>query len=196
MVKAGDTITAVETGETFTFLKTAADTNGKLLQIYMTIAPRGGAKGAPAHIHPIQEERFYLKKGEITFLLNGEQFTQRAGESVIVPPGAAHTWRNETDQEAEFVLEFEPALQWEAVFEGLCSLSRQGKLSADGKVNPLQLAMSLNKYKDHMYIAGLPVGLQKVFFAGLAVIGRLMGMTTELPSFEAVEQPSTAQATI
>jgi quercetin dioxygenase-like cupin family protein len=198
MAKAGDIMTSPATGETFRFIKTAADTNGELLQIDMVIAPGGGAKAVPPHIHPIQEERFYIKTGQIKFLLNGEEFVAGSGETVIVPAGAAHTWSNATSGEATFLLEMEPALDWEVLFETLCAVSQQGMLGQDGKSSPLGMAVVLNKYKDHMYVAGMPIGLQKVLFAAMAVIGRLLGHKPEhsyfTPEVEALrklaEQPA------
>ncbi|MBC7811786.1 MAG: cupin domain-containing protein [Burkholderiales bacterium] len=192
MAKAGDIMVSAATGETFKFIKTAADTNGELLQIDMVIAPGGGAKAVPAHIHPIQEERFYIKSGQIKFELNGEEFITGPGETVIVPAGASHTWSNATDDEATFLLEMQPALDWEVIFETLCAVSQQGLLGPDGKSSLIGTAVVFDKYKDHMYIAGMPIGLQKVMFAVLGTVGRMMGHKSErsyfMPEVQALRQ--------
>jgi quercetin dioxygenase-like cupin family protein len=194
MIKSGSTFTVQETGETFTFLKTAADTNGKLLQVYLHIAPGGGAKGAPIHIHPLQEERFFIKRGHITFDYNGEKITRGPGERVIVPAGVPHTFRNETDEKAEFIVEIEPALHMETLFETMGALSHQGKVGRNGGVNPLRIAVMLDKYRDHMYMAGVPVFLQKFGFIMLGFVGRLLGMKPELSYFDSGDAKTLPQA--
>lgn len=183
MAKAGDRMVADATGETFVFLKTAADTDGRLLQIQMIIAPGGGAKGAPAHVHPKQKEHFHVQKGEILMWVNGKEQVYRAGESVTISPGVPHTWRNSTDEELQFLLEFEPALEWEFLFETLSTLSREGKLAENGRVKPLMLALALHTYKNHMYVAGIPILIQKGLFALLAPIARLAGYKPYYPYF-------------
>jgi hypothetical protein len=48
-----------------TFLVTGRDTNGELLRIDMRVRPGGFASGE--HIHPRQEERFQIDRGQITY---------------------------------------------------------------------------------------------------------------------------------
>src|SRR5262245_11820580 len=146
MAKAGDIMTSPATGETFKFIKTAADTDGELLQIEMVIAAGGGAKSVPPHIHPKQEERFYIKTGEIKFLLDGKEFVAGPGETVIIPAGAVHTWWNATSQQATYLLEFAPAGQMEILFENLCAAAQAGALSPNGESNQFALAVTLHKY--------------------------------------------------
>lgn len=180
MVRSGDTMVSKETGETFVFLKTAADTDGKLLLFQMRVAPGGGAKAAPIHVHPISEERFYIQKGAIRVHLDGLEFTARAGECVVVPKGAAHTWWNPGGNAAEFMVEIEPALHMETLFENLCAQSQLGLLGPDGKMALLRAAVELDTYRDHLYMAGAPIFAQKLVLAGLAAIGRLRGYPAAL----------------
>jgi quercetin dioxygenase-like cupin family protein len=164
-----------ETGETFIFLKTAADTDGQLLVFQMRVAPGGGAIAAPVHFHPKFEERFFIQKGEITGMLDGKPFVAQAGERIVVPAGMAHTWRNTSDGPAEFLVEIEPAMQMETLFENLCAQSQLGLLGSGGQMNLLRAAVELDTYRDHLYMAGAPIILQKIVLAGLAAIGRLHG---------------------
>ncbi len=163
MVVSGDTIHSPATGETFTFLQTAAKTKGRLLQMEMCVSPGGGAKAVPIHIHPKHEERFFIHAGRIAFLLDGCTRIYRPGETVIASPGTPHTWRNAGEDELRFIVEIEPAGHFERLFESMCNLSSAGKMSKSGRVNPLMLAIALNKYPDHMYVAGLPVRVAKTF---------------------------------
>lgn len=176
MIRAGQTITSVETGETFHFLKTAAETDGKLLQIQMTIAPGGGAKAAPIHVHNALEERFIIQSGKIWVYLDGKEMVFGAGESFVVPINAAHTWREAgSDEPLRFIVEMEPAMQMAEIFETLAFSSQQGLLDKDGKAPFLGMAYTLNRYPDNFYIAAAPVWAQKLLFKLLSPIAKLAG---------------------
>jgi quercetin dioxygenase-like cupin family protein len=189
MAKAGDRMTSVETGETFIFVKTNADTHGELLVIDMETAPGGGAKAAPIHIHPLSEERFMVTQGTLKLLLNGRESIHGAGELLVIPAGTPHTWWNIGDDELHFRLEFEPASNMEYLFESLCGLSQQGLVNKNGQISPLAMAAGLNQFPDAMYIAGPPVWLQKAMFKVLAVVGRLAGYKAFYP-YNLSKQPS------
>jgi mannose-6-phosphate isomerase-like protein (cupin superfamily) len=176
MIRAGQTITSVETGETFHFLKTAAETDGKLLQIQMTIAPGGGAKAAPIHVHNALEERFYIQSGKMWVHMDGKEMVLGAGESIIVPVNAAHTWREAGgDEPLRFIVEMEPAMQMAEIFETLCAASEQGVLDQDGKAPFLAMAACLNRFPDNFYVAAAPVWAQKLLFKLLSPIAKWMG---------------------
>ena len=67
MAFTGQTIHNPVSGERITFLKTAADTDGELLEFELELAPDGRVPGA--HVHPEQEERFHVLEGTMTFRL-------------------------------------------------------------------------------------------------------------------------------
>jgi quercetin dioxygenase-like cupin family protein len=186
MVRAGDAIISVETGETFHFLQTAADSDGKMLRIQMHVAKGGGAKGAPIHIHPKFDERFYIQRGRMWVYLNGKERYFEAGDEVIIPRGAAHTWREAGDgsEPLEFVVEIEPAMQMEQIFETLAAASRQGKLNKNGQAPLLALVVVLAAYPDHIYVHRIPIWLQKAVIAVLAPIGRRLGYKPYASYFE------------
>ncbi len=193
-------MTSVETGETFIFRQLAADTGGRLLEMDMITAPGGGAKAAPMHIHPVQEERFYITSGVMQATIDGETHVYRAGDTLIIPAGTPHTWFNPSDTEnLEFRLEFEPALRWEEMFETLAATSRAGKLDKNGKPSPFLMAVVLHHYTDHMLVAGIPAAVQKRLFAVLALVGRLMGHKSYSPYFtqaEAKEEADTSEISV
>src|SRR3954468_1752186 len=59
MAYAGQTIENPVSGERITFIRTAADTDGELLEIELELSPDGAVPGA--HVHPEQEERFEVQ---------------------------------------------------------------------------------------------------------------------------------------
>jgi mannose-6-phosphate isomerase-like protein (cupin superfamily) len=176
MVSTGDVITNPISGETFTFLQTAADTGGKLLQFDTRIRVGGGMAASLAHVHPLQEERLYIKSGCLRARINGSEKVYGAGEMVVIPAGLAHEWCNDSvNEELHFVNELEPALQWEDLFTTVFAAARTGIASIKGEYPLLRMAVVLNKYRDHFYLANTPVRLQKMLFALLAPVGKLLG---------------------
>lgn len=184
MMRAGDILSSPTTGETFYFLKTAADTHGRLLT-YEIHAELNGRDLLAAHVHPKQEERFEVLKGVVEFVVNGKTTILEAGESLMVKAGTAHTWRNIGDRMALLLTEIEPAGQMETLIETLCATSRNPRFrSADGATKLLPLAVMLDKYRDHLY----PVGVQKAAIPLLAAIGRAQGFRAEYSYFDCVSE--------
>ena len=72
-------------GERIEFISTAADTNGELLEIDLTLSPDGSVPGA--HVHPEQEERFDVLEGTMKFRLGMKTIVAEAGDMVVVPEG-------------------------------------------------------------------------------------------------------------
>lgn len=175
MVKSGDRMSSPLTGEHFVFVQTAADSDGKLLVIDCTMSP-GSRRNTPLHFHPLQEERVYIKQGRGRFLLNGHEWLLGPGETVIIPRGMVHTWSNASNCEDLIVRrEMEPALHWDELIESLCVGSHAGMISAEGRVQPLFMGTLLHHFKDHLYMAGRPMWLQKAANRVFSAIGRILG---------------------
>ena len=65
MATAGETVVNAATGERVTFVRTAADTCGELLELEL-VWPRPGRRAA-AHVHPQMEERYTVMEGTAAF---------------------------------------------------------------------------------------------------------------------------------
>src|SRR6201989_3483052 len=79
------------TGEWITYTAIAADSDGQLVRFNWRSVPGGVIT---EHIHPRQEERFTILAGEAHFTLNGAARIARAGETVVVRAGGAHSAGN------------------------------------------------------------------------------------------------------
>jgi quercetin dioxygenase-like cupin family protein len=111
MATAGQTVVNGRTGERVTFVKTAADTGGELLELEL-VWPLPGQR-APAHVHPEMEERYEVLEGTAAFRIGGDERTAEPGEVVTVPPGTTHLAWNPTEAPVRLKVEFRPALRWE-----------------------------------------------------------------------------------
>ena len=47
------------------------------------------------HVHPDEDDAFYVLAGELTFTLDGEEVAAPPGTFVLVPPGVRHGFRND-----------------------------------------------------------------------------------------------------
>ena len=111
MATAGETVVNPATGERVTFVRTAADTGGELLELEL-VWPRPGERAA-AHVHPEMEERYEVREGTAAFRIGDEERTAGVGEVVTVPPGVVHLAWNPTEEPVHLKVEFRPALRWE-----------------------------------------------------------------------------------
>jgi len=72
-----------------TFKATGAETNGAFVLVE-ELARRG--KVTPLHVHPDEEETFYVLEGEALFHLDGSERSLGAGGFVSVPRGMPHAY--------------------------------------------------------------------------------------------------------
>ena len=64
-----------------------------------TIAPGGEI---PEHTNEIEHEQYVLA-GEYTVGIDGEAYEVAAGDSLLIPAGVVHWYRNDGDEEGAFV---------------------------------------------------------------------------------------------
>ncbi|HKJ48534.1 MAG TPA: cupin domain-containing protein [Christiangramia sp.] len=59
--------------------------------------------GPPPHHHEKYHESFYIMEGEMDFVINGEPKKIKKGESVDIPPGTLHTFKNSGTSNCKWV---------------------------------------------------------------------------------------------
>lgn len=99
-----------ESKETFfglTFIATGNETDGKYFLSTTTIP--AGDNGPPIHLHLNEDEGFYLRKGKLKFSVDGKEIGLKEGQFLNIKKGQKHTWRNETELDAELIVTFVPA---------------------------------------------------------------------------------------
>ena len=82
-------------------------TDNRLGAAVITVAPRTGP--VPPHLHRMHDETFLVTEGTIRFTVDDIDYDAEAGDLVVVPTGAAHTFSNPFDQPATFFNTFTPA---------------------------------------------------------------------------------------
>lgn len=102
----------------------------EFLRIEMWVDPEGGV---PPHIHPRVEERFTVLDGQLSFLGGREWRTAGPGETVVVPPGTRHAYRNRSNEPAHAVCEARPpSPSLEEFLTTAAAMGRAGKLTRQG----------------------------------------------------------------
>jgi quercetin dioxygenase-like cupin family protein len=180
MITPGQTLENPVTGERFTFIDTAASTDGELLSFELGLRP-GGAVPLP-HVHPIQTERFAVVAGRMRFRVGLRTVVAGPGEVVEIAPGVMHGFANGGDKEARVRVEVRPALQMEEMFADVVAMAEAGRMSPRGLPrNVLDLALLARTYDQEAHAPFVSVGLQRLLLAPLVALARTRPRT--IPSF-------------
>jgi quercetin dioxygenase-like cupin family protein len=173
MAHTGQSIQNPVSGERITFRRTAADTNGELLEFDLELAADGRVPGA--HVHPEQEERFRVLEGTMKFRLGMRTIVAHAGESVVVPAGRVHKFSNGGDGPARARVEVIPALDMEELLRTTAQLAHEGKVMRSGLPSPLHLALFVQRFRREVRAPFPPAWLVRSAMAPLAALARRRG---------------------
>lgn len=94
------------------------DTNGDLTIFEYTGNEKGGP---PLHIHPNQDEIFFIMSGSFLFKVGEEQFTLSTGDTIFLPRNVPHTWAQLSEQ-GKMYFQFQPSGKMEDFFRVLGAL--------------------------------------------------------------------------
>jgi quercetin dioxygenase-like cupin family protein len=173
MIDTGDRLENPVTGEVLIFHETAADTGGAYVRFETIVAPGGFV--AAAHVHPAQTESFEVLEGLLEVRLDGEVVRAGLGETVVVPPGTPHRFRNGGDRAARFLGEIRPALSFESLIETMFTLAEEGKTNGRGLPGMFRLAVIADAHFDTVRLPFPPAPLQRAALAVGAPLGRALG---------------------
>ncbi len=109
------------TGQHLTFLQSAQDTAGELLQLEVRLDAGGWV---PRHAHARQDERVNVLAGTLTVRVGRSERTLGVGDSIHVPRRKLHILRNTGEGEARFLLDVRPARRMEAAMRVLFGVMR------------------------------------------------------------------------
>lgn len=158
------------------------------------ILEKGGSGGGNAlvHVHPGADEHFAVRSGRIKIVVDGREQVVEAGGTAIVPRGRPHYFANVGEGNAELEVSFTPAQQHLRFFANFATLTARQPtwFSSVGDPNLLLIALVLHAYRDHLYLAGMPIWLQKLLFAVLAPVARLTGYRLAIEPLREAPAPS------
>ena len=173
MAYTGQTINNPVSGEQITFMQTAADTAGELLEFELELSPDGHVPGA--HVHPEQEERFHVLEGKMKFRMGLRRIVAEAGDTVVVPAGRVHRFANGGDTTARCRVEVVPALDMEQLLETTVELALEGNVTRKGMPKPLHLALFVRRFAREVRAPFPPAWVVRVLMAPLAALAQRRG---------------------
>lgn len=166
------TIADSNTGETLTFLETAADSSADRVVMRLALAP--GTVVRP-HAHPT-EEAFECQEGAVEFQLDGHPIELRPGSTVTVPPHRIHGLRNTSDQPAVLGIVATPGAEAEYGLRLKFLMSRDGYIPVPGSGPPKNVLLgAVVIQRGGLYFPPLPRWLFRLLMASLAALGRWRG---------------------
>ena len=185
MIEQDAIVTNVFNGETFIFSGPLDDPNVARFDVRLQPGGSGGGN-ALVHIHPGAHEHFTVRSGRLVVTMDGKPHRLAAGDQIVVPRGTPHCFANDHDGETLITVAFTPAEQHLRFFANFASLAahRTEWFSAKGDPDFLLIALALDTYRGHLYLAGPPVWLQKLLFAALAPLARWRGYRLEIEPLE------------
>jgi quercetin dioxygenase-like cupin family protein len=173
MAHTGQIISNPVSGERITFRRTAADTDGELLEFDLELAADGRVPGA--HVHPEQEERFHVLEGTMKFRLGMRTIVAHAGDSVAVPAGRVHKFSNGGDGPARARVQVVPALDMEELLCTTTQLAHEGKVMRSGMPKPLHLALFVQRFRREVRAPFPPAWMVRAVLGPLAALARRRG---------------------
>jgi mannose-6-phosphate isomerase-like protein (cupin superfamily) len=178
----GAEITNAVSGERLVFLQTHASTHGKLFQAEISMP--AGNYVIESHLHLVQEERFEVISGRLAVRIGSALQFISQGEDAVVPVRTPHSYWNAGRGELRIRYEHRPALvSAEVFFQTYFALSRAGKLSPTGQMNPLQAAVLVRDVGDFIRPPSPPLAIQGLLFGPLAALGERLGYRSWYPEY-------------
>jgi quercetin dioxygenase-like cupin family protein len=169
VAEAGDRFEMPD-GSVYVIRIPAAATGGDYVEMEFVLPE--GCVAPPPHTHPKQVEEYEVIEGSFDVMMDGDWSTLGPGESVSVPIGVLHTFRNSSGETVRVRNQHRPALDFEEFIERMSStLSDAGvKGKRDPRV-PMLLSALMLAYPETL---GLPRRRERIPMKFAAGLGRLL----------------------
>jgi quercetin dioxygenase-like cupin family protein len=157
-------------GSVYIVRRPAADSDGAFVEMEFVLPP--GCVPPPPHVHPHQVEDYEVLTGRLDVVVEGRWRTLATGDSVSVPVGALHTFKNRSGETVRVRNHHRPAMRFEEFIERTCRTLRAAgvKRKRDPRV-ALYLSMVMLDF-DETLVAGR--ARERVPMHALAYIARML----------------------
>ena len=99
-----------------------SDTNGGLAIFEQTSLSPG--RGTPLHVHPAQDEIFYVLEGAYYFQVGDEKYDLTVGDSIFLPRAVPHAW-TQASETGKMTVILQPAGKLENFFVTMAALDHE-----------------------------------------------------------------------
>jgi quercetin dioxygenase-like cupin family protein/uncharacterized protein YndB with AHSA1/START domain len=146
-------------------LRTAADTDGRLLEADVVGRARGFL--AQSHVHAHQVERLEVLEGALELRLGGRAHRLGPGEAMEVPAGTPHRQRPGGEGPGRVRIQVSPAGRTEEFLRRLAQMCAAGEFLRGGWPRPLAGAALVRDFADVGHAAQPPLRVQTALADGL-----------------------------
>lgn len=189
MSRCGDVFENRATGERVVVLRGSEDRGAGPALAHLLVRPGGAVAGE--HVHPFFHERFTVLRGRLDARVDGRSVPLGPGQSAFVKAGVPHDWWNKSPTEDAHVLVEVAAVpgtpgadmgagvvdhgRFELMIANIFGLANDGKLDRHRRLPPLHAAVFAQEFADVIVFTRPPPAVQRLLFAILAPLGRLLG---------------------
>jgi len=164
------------TGETITFTKSTADTNGQFVETLVTLPASGD--GPPTHRHILQTEFFEAIDGKLGVDCGDKKIVLEPGQSFTVPANTLHRCYSLDGKETKFKAIFTPALSIEYLLTELIEACNRKNSKMPSAFDACYI---MRQVKGEYYLGGVPPFIQQTIFPMTAIFGKLFGLVKAKP---------------
>lgn len=140
------------------------------LELKGSLPPR--KEGPPMHIHFVEDEEVHIRSGALSAVIDGRSLTARAGESTVIPRGAAHRWWNAGNERLELDGFARPVVDLDRYLQATFDVVNAGP---EGRPPLVYLAHVALRHRDTQAVLILPRPVQAVLFRVVVALGTLLG---------------------
>jgi len=160
-------------GSVYLITESSAQTSGEWVEMEFILPTH--CVPPPPHIHPQQVEEYEVLEGSFDVMVDGDWRTLGCGESLAVPFGTVHTFRNRSGREVRVRNRHRPALRFEEYIQRVQSTLAAGGVTRRRDPRALfYLSMLLQEYPDTL----VPGPRHAPVIRILARVGHLLGLHT------------------
>ena len=131
--------------------------------IEFDVIGRPGGFLAQPHVHTRQTEAFEVIDGSMELRIGRRSHLLRAGDTMEVPPGTAHSQRPGDGAPGHVRVRIRPAGQTERFLRRLAEMAADGSFLRSGFPRPLAAARMVHDFGDEGHAAWPPLRVQKAF---------------------------------
>jgi uncharacterized protein YndB with AHSA1/START domain len=172
MANAGDVLDMAQLGCRVQLIRTAAQTDGELLEFDVLGRPRGFL--VEPHVHVGQAERYEVMARTLKIVENGREHLLGPGETMEIPGGTSHRQLPGDEADDGHVrIQVRPAGSTQAFLERVAAMCAAGEFNRFGFPRAVAGARLLSDFGDEGHAARPPLVVQKAL-AGLVL--RIAGL--------------------
>ena len=127
--------------------------------------------GPPIHFHPKQEERFYIRQGELVVYKGDHWITLKQGDSLIIPAKTPHSYKNVSRQTVLFDFRITPRVRFRDMLEAMDVYVKAGKIKGNDFRSITYLCRVMAAFPDvtqsvkpPQFVVRIMAGISRLFF--------------------------------